>query len=83
MKWTEKEAGVLILSHVLSVGFFPVGDTKSQPFAAIIEAKRMFPKAFQDVAMLLRQLLPNPLPLRLCPHMGQMQEQENVWSNLG
>lgn len=57
--------------------FFPVGDTKSQPFAAIIEANRMFPKAFQDVAMLLRQLLPNPLPLRPCPHMGQTQEQEN------
>lgn len=53
LKWTEKEAGVLILSHVLSVGFFPIDDTKSQPFATIIKANRMFLKSIQDVATLL------------------------------
>lgn len=53
LKWIEKEPGVLILSHVLSVGFFSIDDTKSQPFAAIIEANKMFLKAIQDVATLL------------------------------
>lgn len=53
LKWIKKEAGVLIFSHMLSVDFFPVDDTKSQPFAAIVEANRMFLKAIQDVATLL------------------------------
>lgn len=86
MKWTEKEAGVLILSHVLSVGSFPIDDTKSQPFAYHHRSKQNVPENHSrcsHAAGAAETVTAKSSSIKALTHTGQMQEQGKVWSNFG